>query len=1371
MRRLLRSAVVLATAVAGSAAPLVLTGPARAGTATLTVTSTADSSDTHPGDGSCVTSSGCTLRAAIQEANALYADDDSTVVSIDFAIPAGPYVIKPATPLPFVTARVDLLATTQPGYSVGHPQVVLDGITCGCTGLGLAPRGSVVSGFDIQRFSTGIRLAPQNPQVFAPDSITGNFIGTDVTGASAAGNGIGVDDFQQIGAIIGGTTAAERNVISGNTTDVYVEGLSNIAWIEGNYIGTNAAGTAALPIRSPGSLVPGECSGVYVDGATNIHVGASGGGGNVISLGTVKPSGGCKATYNNGVVGDIGIDGVRVALDHSLPSAFVSVQGDRIGTTADGTAAIGNDVGIDLGTVYQATIGGPLASSRNVISGNTDAGIASFSGAVQTFALLNYIGTDSTGSTAVPNGTGLRLAGPSDITAGNVISGNTHDGLVLTGDGTSASDRVGLDASGNPLGNGGVGVHVGIGAKGAVYGSVVADNGGAGVATDTGGRVDVSAATTLHDNGGLAIDLGDDGVTADSAGSATNAPVITGRISNDANSDDEFDGTLDAKPLSTYTVNLYDDPTCDPSGHGEATKRIGFTTVHTDAGGHATFGILDAAFTVGDGVSASATGLSGTSELGPCFQPVVLWNQSITGGSGVSGTPTTVGDPGTTYRWIGGSLSSNGDNHSWGDSRNWLPHGVPGNGDSVYISQPGGGYCSAYVTGVPTVSLVDFSLAGTSNTCGSSVTGGAITVTGQMAWNGGLIATPVTVASGAHATITGGGQNELDADLDVKGDLTLSGVIGASGRLAFSVYQAQAATIHVESGASLYAEGDNDLIGNTGTLVNDGTVSVTGGTLGLRNGAKLVQNASVVTSGHGALVDEGTATLGAGASYTGDGKVELVDGSAALQGEQTVGAGMTLELAALDAGLGETLSGTGTFTGAGRLAWDGGIIEANLTLGPGFHLDVLGDHIPNGDRVLAGKDQSNGGVTATLVNHGTITVGDGADIDASVYDAPHLTNASDGTIALAPGSTIGGGNVTTLVNTGHVTVPVGGRASAVLDRVALADAGGTIAVAPAQRLELGSGTSSTLAGTAFAGGGTFADDQGTTVSGAPTVATKTTFELDGGGIDGAATLGGAGRFAWLGGTLSGAPLRVATTGGITVSGATAKHLGRTTGNAASTVVLAGPTTIGAGLVDDLYGPDTLKLAAPTAASGPATLAVGSLVNTSALTIRSGTVTVSGLSQTAGSTDVLAAAHLAGSSAATPLRFSGGALEGSGTVSGAVTTGTVTVAPGAAAYGRLSVVGSLTGSSSTVLSLGLSAKTKDRLAVSGPLVLGHRVAARNVGYVPRVGASVPVASGGSLAGGACVVTSGAGASTGHWRIARTARVLTLVWAKGHRSGCV
>lgn len=53
--------------------------------ATFTVNSTADAVDANPGDGSCATSGGlCTLRAAIQEANALPGDDVIT-------LPAGTY--------------------------------------------------------------------------------------------------------------------------------------------------------------------------------------------------------------------------------------------------------------------------------------------------------------------------------------------------------------------------------------------------------------------------------------------------------------------------------------------------------------------------------------------------------------------------------------------------------------------------------------------------------------------------------------------------------------------------------------------------------------------------------------------------------------------------------------------------------------------------------------------------------------------------------------------------------------------------------------------------------------------------------------------------------------------------------------------------------------------------------------------------------------------------------------------------------------------------------------------------------------------------------------------------------------------------------
>jgi len=78
--------------------------------------------------------------------------------------------------------------------------------------------------------------------------IQGNYIGTDATGTQAVGNGSGIDFNSGIGTLIGGTTAAERNIISGNGAGIgsYSGGAFNDSRIEGNYIGTDVTGTKAL---------------------------------------------------------------------------------------------------------------------------------------------------------------------------------------------------------------------------------------------------------------------------------------------------------------------------------------------------------------------------------------------------------------------------------------------------------------------------------------------------------------------------------------------------------------------------------------------------------------------------------------------------------------------------------------------------------------------------------------------------------------------------------------------------------------------------------------------------------------------------------------------------------------------------------------------------------------------------------------------------------------------------------------------------------------------------------------------------------------------------------------------------------------------
>jgi titin len=122
--------------------------------------------------------------------------------------------------------------------------------------------------------------------------IQGNYIGTDVTGTVALGNFFGIWlNFSQFGnAMIGGTTSAAANLISGNQSDgVLIGSNTRNTQILGNRIGTDITGTNALgnggngvkiinaaPNNRIGGLFTGEANtiafnvgnGVFLEGPT-----------------------------------------------------------------------------------------------------------------------------------------------------------------------------------------------------------------------------------------------------------------------------------------------------------------------------------------------------------------------------------------------------------------------------------------------------------------------------------------------------------------------------------------------------------------------------------------------------------------------------------------------------------------------------------------------------------------------------------------------------------------------------------------------------------------------------------------------------------------------------------------------------------------------------------------------------------------------------------------------------------------------------------------------------------------------------------------------------------------------------------------------
>jgi titin len=376
---------------------------------TFTVTNTLDS-----GLGS--------LRQAILGSNA--SGDSSN--AIQFAIAgSGVHTINLLSSLPAITRPVLIDGYTQAGSSVNTLavgdnavlNVELSGAaTVGANGLIIAASNTTVRGLVINRFNqTGIHVTGA---AVSGDTVAGNFIGTNAAGTAAQGNGRGltIGDASNT-TTVGGTTAAARNLISGNRgAGIYISGSGvNGNMVAGNYIGTDVTGTAAI----------GNGGGVAIeDGSTN----------NLI--------GGTTAGARNLISGNLNGGGIYI---YFFTSTNV-VEGNYIGTDVTGTVALANGyVGIELDTgSTNNTIGGTTTGARDLISGNQGDGVFLVDPYnANNLVVGNYIGTDLTGTRSIANaGNGVHIAygaanetigGSSSAAARNLISGNGGNGIEITG--------------------------------------------------------------------------------------------------------------------------------------------------------------------------------------------------------------------------------------------------------------------------------------------------------------------------------------------------------------------------------------------------------------------------------------------------------------------------------------------------------------------------------------------------------------------------------------------------------------------------------------------------------------------------------------------------------------------------------------------------------------------------------------------------------------------------------------------------------------------------------------------------------------------------------------------------------------------------
>lgn len=523
------------------------------------------------------------------------------------------------------------------------------------TVIGAPDAGNVIAG---NRY-TGILLIGGS----TGSLIQANSIGTNSAGAAGLGNqnnGINIANRAHANQI-GGTTAAARNVISGHTNGAGIQvygspsdySPNNV--IQGNYIGTNPAGTAALPNQV----------GVLIYGAIDTLVGGDdAGAGNLISGNSA--------------------DGIELRSGYQLdlvpePAQWAAtgnrIIGNVIGLNAAGDAPLANQAhGIRLwATTHPNAIVFSNVIDNNVVSGNRQNGIFLDGANVQRNILTgNRIGMDVSGTTAIPNTQdGIHLAhasintiGGATAADGNTISGNTRHGIYLiypeAANNTIQGNIIGLNTDGDALGNGGDGIRLEssgpnlLGGTDPGQGNTIAHNDGNGV----GNRVITQVSTgkailgnRIYANDLLGIDLfevsgqGDInvGVTPNDdqdpdvgPNNYQNYPVLVSAGNSGVN-DLTIAGDLNSTPNTTFRVEWFGSDACDASGHGEGQRYLGFSEVTTDGNGDAPLAAVlpNMAQPVDAVLTATATDPdNNTSEFSACVainaQPLAVDDFAVT---------------------------------------------------------------------------------------------------------------------------------------------------------------------------------------------------------------------------------------------------------------------------------------------------------------------------------------------------------------------------------------------------------------------------------------------------------------------------------------------------------------------------------------------------------------------------------------------------------------------------------------------------------------------------------------------------------------------------------------------------------------------
>jgi len=413
--------------------------------------------------------------------------------------------------------------------------------------IGVQPDGATAAGNYIGINGTGYGLANGSDGVYLRadgfDGARWNFVKYNQIWNNR-GNGIRLE-----GTGFNSASSTSNNWIQTNT--IYANTLSGIRLTAGaytNFIGGGGSGDGNLIgwngedgisiLNSNNNLIQGN--GIGVNGTLNRGNGKAG-----VYLGTANGN-----TITDNAISANGWAGVW-----AYNSVGSTIKGNKIGTSDSGTVAMANGqdgIALTDGS-HHNTIGGTTLADRNIISGNTHCGIHLRSGVWNNTIDSNLIGLNAAGTSAIPNGwagvcvfggSNNNTIGSSSSGVSQYISGNTREGIYIEDSEDTyigQVNRIGVATDNTTArGNGLQGIMLNGANRTLAYPTLVAYNGGAGIAvigaTAYGNDI---APIEVRNNGGLPIDLGNDGHTPNDPDDADtgpngllNYPVVTSASGN-----------------------------------------------------------------------------------------------------------------------------------------------------------------------------------------------------------------------------------------------------------------------------------------------------------------------------------------------------------------------------------------------------------------------------------------------------------------------------------------------------------------------------------------------------------------------------------------------------------------------------------------------------------------------------------------------------------------------------------------------------------------------------------------------------------------------------------------------------------------------